>query len=148
MTWINNNTILLDGKPYKAKYFSKDEQNDLGKNCWGEPNKIDPLLIYYLDQLRDFAGRPFKINYGTQGVHSPNSQHYLGRAVDGYFPDLSIKEQFLLAIRFPFNGIGIYPFWNNPGLHLDVRKLRSQQFRSMWWRDASGDYQPLETIQL
>ncbi|MDI3547905.1 MAG: Peptidase [Halanaerobiales bacterium] len=146
-TWLNNNTILLNGKPYEVKYFTKNEKNDLGKVCWGEPDKINPLLIYLLDQMRGFVGSPFRINYGTQGVHSPNSQHYLGNAVDGYFPGLSIKEQFLIAIRFPFTGIGVYPYWNNPGLHLDVRQIH-QEYKAMWWRDSRGDYQPMETIQL
>lgn len=145
MTWLNDNTILLDGKEYKVKHFTRDEKNDLGKICWGDPDKINPKLIFLLDEMRDFAGIPFKINYGTQGVHSPTSQHYYGNAIDGYFPGITIKEQFMIAIRFPFTGIGLYPCWNNPGLHLDVRP---QSYKALWWRDSGGAYQPVETIEL
>ena len=147
MTWINNNTISLFGKPYIVKHFTRDEKNDQGKICWGDPEEINPHLIYLLDQMRDFAGRPFRINCGTQGVHSPTSRHYSGDAIDGYFPGLTIREQFIIAIRFPFTGIGLYPYWNNPGLHLDIRQLQIQLHKAMWWRDAGGDYHPIETFK-
>lgn len=145
MLWLDENTIKFKGDSYKVKHFSKNEKNDLGKNCWGDPEKINPRLIYLLDQFREYLNRPVRINYGTQGSHSPNSQHYLGNAVDLYVPELSWKEQFLAAVRFPFTGLGVYPFWNNPGLHLDVRSLQTGK-KAMWWRDKNKQYHSIETL--
>ena len=145
MLWVDENTIRLNGEDYQVQYFRKHEKNDLGEVCWGEPDNMNPRLIYLLDQFRNYVGRPIRINYGTQGSHSPNSQHFLGNAIDLYVPALSWKEQFLAATRFPFTGVGVYPFWNNPGLHLDIRTLQNGQ-KDMWWRNNHGNYEKIETL--
>lgn len=102
----------------KIKYFSKDEN-------WGDISKIQDDLIYRLDKMREYAGRPFIIHcaYELTG-HSKNSYHKLGMAVDGHFKDINLIDQFLIADKFFGDaGIGIYgrDVWNNPGLHLDIR---------------------------
>ena len=82
--------------------------------------------------------------------HAKSSQHYLGRAVDLHLVDAAGKvvplfDQFILAIRFDWNGMGLYPFWNNPGLHLDTRPEGKLGEASLWWRDESGKYQAIES---
>lgn len=116
------------------KYFTPEEN-------WGKPEKMDDLLLKNLDLLRDFVGFPFKVHcgYATTG-HSKNSYHYKGLAVDGHFEKLSLVEQFLFAIQFSFNGIGIYPYWENPGLHLD---LRPGPQRKLWMQTREGYYKNL-----
>ncbi len=116
------------------KHFKPNEN-------WGDPAKMDDLLLKHLDLLRDFAGFPFEVHcgYETSG-HATNSYHYQGLAVDGHFEGLSLVEQFLFAIQFQFNGIGIYPYWNKPGLHLDIRPGPR---RAMWLRTREGHYKNL-----
>lgn len=100
----------------KIKYFS-------AKDNWGDVSKVDSRLIYLLDEFRAFVGQPFIIHcaYERSG-HTPNSQHYVGKAVDGHFKNLNWLDQYLMALKFgKFRGIGVYPDWNNPGLHLDIR---------------------------
>ena len=134
--WISDNKIELeDGTVYELEHFTKHEN-------WGKAEEINPQLLVELDKMREYAGVPFIVHYGTQGSHSPNSQHYHGNAVDGHFEGLSWMEQLLIATRFGFTGIGVYPFWNNPGIHVDVRE--NVNYRAMWWRDRQGSYHSIE----
>jgi len=122
---------------------------------WGDPSKIDPLLIVLLDEIRDIYGKPFIIHcaYETSG-HAPNSYHYLGRAVDFHIKDdksfshqvnemlqildiISLKVEnyslhkpyrFLYPIA-DYVGLGIYPNWEHPGFHLDTRGYRARWAR-------------------
>lgn len=125
-------------------YFSPQEN-------WGDPDKVDPMLVMVLDELRGFVGRPFHIHcaYETSG-HSPNSYHYLGRAVD-FHVDI---EPFLAAVYLvdralqslvvkigtqyvragDICGLGAYYDWNNKGFHLDTRGWKVR------WRRVKGQY--------
>lgn len=141
----------------KLKWFSPSEN-------WGDPSKVDPTLLLLLDEIRDVIGWPIVIHcaYETSG-HSPNSYHYLGRAVDFHFKSsvpfyeqverlLRILDQIKLEISYyviykpsrsllpisDFVGLGIYPAWNNPGFHLDIRSSKTP---ARWgWK---GDYEIL-----
>jgi len=111
----------------QLRYFNVDEN-------WGEPSKVNPFLLLILDELRHYIGHSFIIHnaFATSG-HSENSQHYLGNAVDYHIKGISFKSavdktlKHLSKMKFLNNqiidycGIGIYPEWNNPGFHLDVR---------------------------
>ena len=114
-------------------YFKREEK-------WGDPSKVNPELIYLIDEFRHFVGKPFVLHnaYAKDG-HSPTSQHYKGNALDGHFVGLSWLDQFLLAMKFgKFNGIGTYPDWNHPGLHLDVRPLSGGPKHT--WLRLKGEY--------
>lgn len=115
----------------KLKYFSIDEN-------WGDPLQMEQELLFKLDALRALVGRPIVIHCGyAKDGHTENSQHYLGRAVDVHIVGMDLLSQFLAAERFDFTGIGLYPFWSNPGLHLDVRTLGKNVPSARWyfWND-------------
>tara|TARA_Y100000310_G_C20635866_1_gene791119 strand:- start:358 stop:777 length:420 start_codon:yes stop_codon:yes gene_type:complete len=116
------------------KYFSVAE-------AWGDPHKMDIDLILALDKLREAADKPIIIHGGyAESGHSENSYHYRGMAADLHIEGYSLLDQFLLAERQGvFGGIGVYPFpeWNNPGLHLDVRKSYQKPVR---WARIDGKY--------
>lgn len=122
------------------RWFSRDEK-------WGDPDRMNPILLHLLDDLRDRIGSPFVIHcgYETSG-HTKKSQHYYGNAVDFHVKGMSFLEAYLaidneLEHIFIINqpaaelvGFGIYPDWNHPGFHLDVRGYRAR------WGRISGQY--------
>jgi hypothetical protein len=110
------------------RYFSKDE-------AWGNPEDISGLLLMVLYQIRLASGWPVIIHCGTQGKHCKNSYHYKGLAVDFHFDTnvASLTEQIQPLLNFleemqlkDFVGLGVYPEWNNPGFHLDVRGYKAR----------------------
>ena len=71
-----------------------------------------------------------------------SGQHTRGTAVDIVFykkalGDVSVVKQYLFALRFEFNGVGIYPHWMTPGIHIDTRSVG---FKAMWYCDNRGRY--------
>ncbi|MEW6712369.1 MAG: hypothetical protein AB1403_21300 [Candidatus Riflebacteria bacterium] len=122
-----------------VKFFKPSEK-------WGDLSKIDQLLVYCLDRTRMQGNCPFSIHcaYESSG-HSEDSYHYKGQAVDGHFVGMHLLNQLLVAERTNlWRGIGLYPFWNNPGLHLDVRG--GQPLR--WIRDQAGIYHYNPTFEV
>lgn len=119
----------------KIKHFKKKEN-------WGDPEKISKKLVEALDRLADQTGQKIIITCGTQGRHSDNSQHYLGRAADCVFPDINslieLYDIYENARKIEdFKGIGLYPHWKYKGktiggLHLDVRRKESNSLISTW----------------
>lgn len=101
---------------------------------------MDFGLLKRLDALREFVSYPIIIHcgYASDG-HVKDSQHYLGRAVDFHIKNVSLINQYLMAERFIFTGIGIYPDWNNPGLHCDVRHKNHEQSQDRWVK-LNGKY--------
>jgi uncharacterized protein YcbK (DUF882 family) len=82
----------------------------------------------------------FRIN-SSYREGNKKSQHYLGRAIDGYFfhttrGDVLWQEQFAFAKQYPWGGIGFYPRWHTPGLHLDTRQ--GLDHIAYWWVDEKG----------
>jgi hypothetical protein len=75
---------------------------------------------------------------------SKTGQHPLGRTIDIVFyiktpGDVNVWSQYKFAKQFPWGGIGVYPFWNSPGIHVDTRQ--GIDHVCTWWRDASaGDH--------
>lgn len=100
--------------------------------AWGDPSKIDHMLLFILDGLRaSLKSRVTILNaYAIKG-HESGSQHYLGRATDFYCPDLDYSVVLGIIIEYLENtkignkslaevvGLGIYP--HNNFFHLDVR---------------------------
>jgi uncharacterized protein YcbK (DUF882 family) len=123
------------------QHFGKHEK-------WGDPDKMNPALLVLLDKLREIIGKPIIIHcgYDTDG-HAPSSQHYVGNAVDFHIVGLPI-EQAHEAMQGALHmlglldrvGLGIYPFWNSPGFHLDVRGEAAR-----WGRLKNGTYVAYDT---
>lgn len=107
---------------------------------FAEPEKMDRGLLLELDRFRAYLDLKVIVTYSTDGSHSKNSQHYLGKAVDCIVPDYkgSLFGLYLIAERFDFNGIGIYPKWHYKrkpifGLHLDKRELKAPYYQRARW---------------
>lgn len=117
----------------ELKYFKPAEVTD--------PLLMDQELMFMLDAMRHIIGRSFQIHasHATQG-HSPDSAHYQGRAIDGHFDGLSVIEQYILAEQWNWPGLGFYPAWNNPGIHIDTRFVEPYRKGARWWRDKDGIY--------
>jgi len=93
---------------------------------FSEPNKMDYHFINRLDQFRESIGRPIII-LSSYRADNPKSKHYDGIAVDIYIKGLNCLDMFLLAERSEFfKGIGVYPNWNNPGIHIDMRNAEAR----------------------
>ncbi len=108
------------------------------------PGLMSPELIYALDALRAKVGHPFIVHSsyrkGDEGTHGK------GLAVDGHFDGVPLIDQFLAAEKsLLFGGIGLYPYWNNPGIHLDVRKTTKEKGGARWGRNAAGVYVALDS---
>lgn len=120
--------LMTENDWNNIKYFSPHEN-------WGDWTKIYKKLIYTLDKFREYLGKPIIINcgYSTTG-HTSKSFHYKGMAVDIHIKNMHVVDQFLAAERFDeFNGIGLYPNWHNPGLHLDIRpKTAKKNYDARW----------------
>jgi len=96
------------------------------------PDAVLPTLVYLVDDLTSFIKKVFSkfafaiVHQAFEKTgHEKNSLHYLNgnglaRAVDLHFEDVALIDQYLAAERFPFTGIGCYPLWRNPGLHLEI----------------------------
>ena len=126
----------------KLKYFKRSEN-------WGDPDKINNLLLSNLDKFREYIGVPVIITCGTQGQHVENSYHYQGLAVDIVIPERNgrLLDMYLNALKFPFSGVGIYPDWRYDdarvgGLHLDMRGMdRYYGLKATWLgvKDKKGE---------
>jgi len=127
----------------EIKHFKPDE--------FDYPDFIDFNSLSMLDSMREKEKKIIIINsdFAFTG-HSDNSMHYKGKAFDIVIKDkntkepLPIIEQFLIAIRYFWTGIGFYPFWKVPGLHVDTRPLTLLDRRATWWKDKEGEYRPIE----
>jgi uncharacterized protein YcbK (DUF882 family) len=110
-----------------------------------DPDRVDARLVYLVDELREVVGQPIHIHVAwEEGGHVADSAHYAGRAVDLHMEGLTLAEQWLAAERFLFHGIGLYPYWNYPGLHLDTASESGAWAGRRWWRDRKGAYQPFD----
>jgi len=101
---------------------------------------MDGVLIYTLQQMRNYVGKPIIIHCG----YEPRGSGYHPKkcAVDLHIKDMHVVDQFLVASRFDnFNGLGVYPNWNNPGLHIDTRpKDKKFDVDSRWGCLEAGKY--------
>ena len=117
------------------RWFKEDE--------FPEPYLMDAWLMKLLDEMRDQVGKRFIVHYSTDGEHSVGSAHYRGEAVDGHFEGMDVIDQYLTAEAYNFPGLGFYPWWVSPGLHLDTRRLDPFQKGARWLRDKTGLYLPI-----
>jgi zinc D-Ala-D-Ala carboxypeptidase len=96
-------------------------------------------LVDALQDLRDLVGVPIRINSGYRcpgqnkslANASSVSKHMVGIAADIALINspMTLKEFYNLAESIPAfmnGGIGVYPVWHTPGLHVDVRKGKAR----------------------
>ncbi len=112
---------------------------------WGDPFKMSIILITTLYNLRRFVNKPIHIHCGYE-KRGTGGLHPRGMAVDFHIKDMHVIDQFIAASRFDeFNGIGLYSWWNNPGLHVDVRTKSQKYFEdSRWGCKSAGVYASLD----
>lgn len=122
----------------RLKHFSKNEN-------WGNPDKMNGLLLITLDEIRDRCDNRIIIHCGTQGQHVENSRHYTGDAVDFHVENMSLKNSYsiILNVFEDFQivnktGLGIYLDWKNQGFHLDLRPGKGR------WARIEGKYTGIE----
>lgn len=118
------------------KYFGPKEK-------WGDPSKMSADLVFELDRLRKYIGRPIIIHCGYE-QRLTGGFHPLGLAVDCHASGLHPMEFYIAATRFDFTGIGVYLWWNNPGLHLDKRPIKPGGQRHVWGSVQPQKYVPLD----
>jgi hypothetical protein len=106
------------------------------------PSKVSDELVNGMEQYQLLLVSKFPSaqivvheDWSPGTGHVSDSQHYLGRAVDFHATGVPLVDAWLIAERIPsFKGIGVYPDWNSPGLHCDVRN--NTTYRARWWRDG------------
>ena len=116
-------------------YFSEFEK-------WGDPSKMKLSILKPLDDYRAYVRKKVIVHCGYENRNT--GYHPMGIAVDEHVEGMHIIDQFIAATRFDaFNGIGVYLWWNNPGLHLDSRgnKLPAE---ARWGSIKKGQYVPLD----
>lgn len=114
------------------------------KENWGDPNAIDPRLLYVLDDCRHDANSRCFISVGyVDSGHAKKSYHYRGKAADTIWPDWKLHpiDQFIHISRYDFKGIGYYPDWEylgkkTGGWHLDVRPLAQEADGTLNYRES------------
>lgn len=115
----------------KVNHFKPSEK-------WGDPNEMNSRLIFELDAFRAYIKKPIIIHCGFERRYQNRGQHPIGTAVDCHIHGLSLIDQFIAACRFQFVGIGVYPCWNFPGLHLDMRI--NVPYRQLWGSTVPRKY--------
>lgn len=104
---------------------------------------MSKLLIYTLQDMRDYTGRKIIIHSGFR--EGSTGYHPLKMAVDLHIEGLHVIDQYLIVERFDaFNGVGVYPNWNQPGIHVDVRRKNKLNMDSRWGCLEAGKYLKLD----
>jgi hypothetical protein len=120
----------------RIRHFSPAEK-------WGDPAKMHYELLQELEHLRRYVGQRIIVHCGFDV--RPTGWHPKGRAVDLHIEGLHPMEQYIAATRFRgFTGIGVYLWWNSPGLHLDNRPLPITKPRAVWGSTSKGIYVPFD----
>lgn len=107
------------------------------------PNEINRFLVFRLDEFRKLIKKPIIIHSdlrpGDKGTHGS------GDAVDVHVEGIGLLDAYLLAEKSGlFNGIGVYPNWHNPGLHLDMRYGAPARW-GCWSNKEPNIYVPLDS---
>lgn len=128
--------MRVDDPWLESQYFADDDIK--------HPFNTNPQVVILMDEIREFFGCPVVIHRCHDPEASPKSQHYVdeSHAIDFHVvTDMSLFDQFIALTRFPGTGaIGVYPYWNNPGFHIDMRDGE----RAYWIADANKHYVALD----
>ena len=130
ITFKKNGRYLKSGLK-KANKFLADWRTK-------EQVKIDPRLLDIVWEVYERSGsrkpvhvissyRSPKTNAmlrRTRGGQAKKSQHMVGRALDFYLPDVSVKKLRDLGLLAQAGGVGYYPKSGSPFVHLDTGRVR------------------------
>ena len=130
ITFKKNGRYLKSGLT-KANKFLADWRTK-------EQVKIDPRLLDIVWEVYKKSGsrKPIHIisSYRspktnamlrrTRGGQAKKSQHMVGRALDFYLPDVSVKKLRNLGLLAQAGGVGYYPKSGQPFVHLDTGRVR------------------------
>ena len=101
-------------------------------------------LIYTMQDMRNYVGRRINVHSGYRPGRT--GYHPLKMAADIDIVGLDVIDQYLIAEKFDaLNGIGVYPFWNNQGIHVDVRPRSKLMIDSRWGCFEAGKYVKLDS---
>jgi uncharacterized protein YcbK (DUF882 family) len=127
--------------------FSLDERDYKGREITQRLSQISHELMLRADTMVTLAKEILckvngqfiihDINYA--GGHTDKSLHSVGMALDGHFRGIVVYHLIpvLLAFKAGITGIGWYPWWKHPGLHIDVRAV---EYPVTWISPAEGQY--------
>ena len=89
--------------------------------------------------LRKRLGLPMIVHAGySLSGHAPDSYHGKGMALDFHVQNASPRRVLSEIDRMGvFGGAGWYPWWNNPGFHIDARPPERYQ---RWCSRRAGEY--------
>lgn len=113
------------------------------------PNQMNRVVLNLLDYMRGKEGEHQNIIITINSDFRPGDPkaHGMGLAVDIVIRDaetkqpLPVLEQFFMALCYNWRGVGMYPFWKEPGIHVDMRNYEEHNNRkALWWKDAEGKY--------
>lgn len=137
ITWEQAGQDMLE-------YFSPKE--------FGYPHKMNSITLFELDRMRGEEGKHAGIIITINSDFRPDDKrsHGSGLAIDLVIRDketkepLPVLEQFFIAARYNWKGIGMYPFWDTPGIHVDMQGLCAR--KRFWWRDVEGGYRTMKAF--
>jgi hypothetical protein len=98
----------------------------------GRCNQVPEIsFLNVLQGFREFISRPINVisakrceSWNKVQGGSDSKTHVEGNAADIYIPGLDLAEMYVLAHNYgKFTHIGIFPWWNIPGLHVDTALL-------------------------
>ncbi len=104
---------------------------------------MDEAFLEECDKFIIYVNSPYIITSGYRKGDS--GDHGRGKAIDIIFDSSthSLFDIYLMAERFKFNAIGVYPEWswkgkNFGGLHLGYRNVPT--YGARWMRTGSSNY--------
>jgi len=135
-------TFRKDYRTQLSKNFKVNEFACKGKGCCGSV-KIDMGLVAYLQQIRDYFGKPVTINSGYRCAKhnkavggASGSKHTLGMAADIVVEGVRPADVAKYCESIGILGIGLYGSSDGNFVHIDTRTSKSfwyghkQEYRS------------------
>lgn len=129
------------------KNFSWDERDVFGRRIFEKHEEIKLWFMqafdWFVSTVKDVYGQRdgrFIVHDINQGEHSKFSYHYEGKAIDGHFDGLTLPQMGLLSLAKWWQGIGLYPDWNQPGIHIDHRTEGNGLNDIAHWVQKNGAY--------
>lgn len=129
----------------KSKFFKDDKIKYAGKST--------KEIVDLMDKIRQTVDKPIIIHRAYDPKAKVTSQHFKIPccAVDFHIQTLGITEydkyEYLYKCFCDFfkdypeiTGLGVYPYWNNPGFHID---LREKKVNNPWLRNSENIYIPI-----
>jgi len=123
----------------QLKNFGLTERDIFGREIFRDAFIISADLMMMTDDMVTYAKGVYRnaiciVHDINNGEHSENSLHYNGKAIDLHMEGMTLGEQSRIAMRYFFGGMGLYPDWKHPGLHLDIRNTPCT------WVQRDGEY--------